>query len=258
MNKIEITSTNNDKIKSLRKLNQKKYRKETGRFFIENAVIIDDALKSGLQFESLYVSNKFAEKNKDTLKKILQNSFIKEYYMIKDSIYGTFSNLDTPPGICAVYKKIQKPIGYSSHIIYLNGINDPGNLGAIIRSALAFGLSNLVVDENCADLYNYKTLQAAKDSIFKLSISSDKDYHILKEIKSRMKIYSTRMQDAETIDVLKKSKFFCLVLGSEAHGVSKEIQEMSDGFIKIKINKEIESLNVASAAAILFYEISKV
>lgn len=257
MEKIVISSVTNEKIKLLRKLNQKKYRNETGKFFVENAVIINDALKSGIQFESLYVSNKFVEKNNDTFKKILQNSATKRYYMIKDSIYETFSNLDTPPGICALYKKMQKPIEYNSRIIYLNGINDPGNLGTIFRSALAFGLLNLVVDEDCADIYNYKTLQAAKDSIFKLHFVQDKQGEILNKIKSRMKIFTTRMQNAQTIESLKGQNKFCLVLGSESHGVSKEIQILSDGFVKIDISNEIESLNVASAAAVLFYEISK-
>jgi TrmH family RNA methyltransferase len=257
MNQIEIISTDNNKIKLLRKLNQKKYRNETGSFFIENAVIINDALKSGIQFESLYVSNKFVEKNNDTLKKILHNSGTKRYYLIKDSIYETFSNLDTPPGICAVYKKIQEPIDYNSHIIYLNGINDPGNLGTILRNALALGLKNIVVDEDCADIYNYKTLQAAKDSIFKLNIFIDKDRQELNKIKCKMKIYSTQMQNATTLDTIKKQNKFCLVFGSESHGVSKEIKALSDSFIKIGISNEIESLNVASAAAIFFYEISK-
>jgi len=257
MNQIEIISTDNDKIKSLRKLNQKKYRNETGRFFIENAVIINDALKSGIQFESLFISNKFIEKSNDALEKILQKSSVKGYFLIKDSIYETFSNLDTPPGICAVYKKIQKPIDYNSHIIYLNGINDPGNLGTILRTALAFGLNNIVVDEDCADIYNYKTLQAAKDSIFKLNISSDENFHILKEIKSKMKIYSTWLAGGDQIEKIKDQKKVCLVLGNETRGVSREIRDLSDGFIKIKISSEMESLNVASAAAIFFYEISK-
>ena len=247
-----ITSKDNEKIKLLKKLSQKKYRHGLGLFKVENLKTILGTMEASVQFESIYMTEDFISKHGDFVKSLKAN-----YIIISESVNKSFSELDTAPGICAVYKKIQKPIDYNSHIIYLNSINDPGNLGTILRTALAFGLNNIVVDEDCADIYNYKTLQAAKDSIFKLNISSDENFHILKEIKSKMKIYSTRVKDAETIDVLKKPEKFCLVLGSEAHGVSQEIQEMSDGFTKIKISKEIESLNVASAAAVLFYEITK-
>ncbi|MBU0598125.1 RNA methyltransferase [Patescibacteria group bacterium] len=253
----ELTSSDNEKIKSLRKLNQKKYRLESRRFFIENAKIINDALSSGTVFESLFITENFAEKNKAWLDKILSQAKTTQYYLITDSINATFSNLDTPPGIGAVYKKIERPIKYNSHIVYLNGINDPGNLGTILRSALAFGIKNIVLDEACADVYNFKTLQAAKDSIFKLNISFDKNYLELKKIKSAMKVYSTKMDNAVSMKSMKQDDKFCLVLGSEAHGVSQAIQDLSDGFVKIDIRQDMESLNVASAAAIFFYEMSQ-
>lgn len=252
MAKEVITSKDNEKIKLLKKLSQKKYRRNLGLFKVENLKTILGAEEASVQFESIYITEGFISKHEDFVKLLGAN-----YFIISESVNKSFSELDTAPGICAVFKLIDREINFNEQIVYLNNISDPGNLGTILRNALAFGLKNIVVDEDCADIYNSKTLQAAKDSIYKLNIASDDKLHILKEIKSKMKIYTTRIQDAETIDVLKKLNNFCLVLGSEAHGVAKEIQEISDGFIKIDMAPNIESLNVASAAAILFYEMSK-
>ncbi len=255
MKVLEITSKNNLKIKSLKQLRQKKYRDKFGKFFVENAVIIRDALKAGIFFESLFVSKDFIEKNKEKFNFILSRAKIKKYYLINEKINKSFSNLDTASGICAVYPKKEKRIDFAKPVIYLNGINDPGNLGTILRSSLAFDLKNIVVDEKCADVYSPKTISAAKDALFKLNIVFDKNLKIYNQIKEKMKIFSTRLEKSDTPDILKSEKLFCIVLGSESRGVDKKLWETSDAFIKIQISKEIESLNVASAAAIIFYEI---
>ncbi|MCK5413646.1 MAG: RNA methyltransferase [Candidatus Pacebacteria bacterium] len=252
---IEITSKDNAKIKELRKLGQKKYRKESEKFLVENAVIIYDTIKAGISFESIFVTAEFIEKNKAIFEFIIEKSGVKEYYLIDEKINKSFSSMDTAPGIMAVYLKPENKIEFTKPIIYLNAINDPGNLGTILRSALAFGLKNIVVDEHCADVYNPKTTSAAKDAIFKLNIEFDQNFKILKEIKKKMPIISTRLEKSEGLEVLKKQDLFCIVFGSESHGVEKEIQELSDSFIKISMSSEIESLNVAVSAGIIFCEI---
>ena len=282
---IEIESKDNPKIKHLRKLKNKKYRDEYSEFLVENFTTIKDAFQAGYKFKQLFITDEFlsprssanlvceangasgipfaGEKNKasraelDGIEKMLnvELSSMEESYLIDERINESFSNLKTAPGICAVYDKLNKPIDFKKPIIYLNAINDPGNLGTILRSALAFDLKNIVCDEKCVDLYNYKVINATKDAIFKLNIQTDQDFKLLKEIKEKMKVFSTRLEESNDLDVLKKEKVFCLVLGSESHGVSSEIQDLSDGFIKINMSKEIESLNVAGAAAIIFSQI---
>lgn len=254
---FEITSKDNSNIKFLKQLGQKKYRDEAGKFLVENAVIIADAAKAGIIFDSIFVTKAFVEKNKDKINRMVGLAGEKEYYLIDEKINKSFSLLETAPGIAAVYQKPENKIDYSKPIIYLNAINDPGNLGTILRSALAFGLKNIVIDEKCADVYNPKTIQSAKDSIFKLNVIFDRDREILKEIKKRMPAYSSRLEESGGIEILKDKKLFCLVLGSESHGVDNDIRGMSDGFIRLPMSGDIESLNVASVAAIFFYEIFK-
>lgn len=255
MKQTEITSKDNAKIKILKQLGQKKYRDESGKFLVENAVIILDAAKAGIVPDALFATKDFIEKDKEKFDFIIAASKASEYYLIDEKINKSFSAMDTAPGIAAVYSKPEKKIDLAKPTIYLNAINDPGNLGTIFRSALAFGLKNIVVDERSADVYNPKTINAAKDAIFKLDMEFDKDLKILKEIKNKMPIFTTRLEKSEDLEILTKEKLFCVVLGSESHGVDKKIQEMSDNFIRIPMSEEIESLNVAASAAIIFYEI---
>ncbi|MCK5491241.1 MAG: RNA methyltransferase [Candidatus Pacebacteria bacterium] len=252
---IEITSKDNSKIKELKKLGQKKFRTESGKFLVENAIIIQDTAKAGVFSEAIFITAEFIEKNKAKFEAIIEESTISEYYLIDEKINKSFSSLDTAPGIVAIYSKPENKIDFTMLIVYLNAINDPGNLGTILRSALAFGLKNIVIDEQCADIYNPKTISAAKDSIFKLNIEFDKDFKILKEIKQKMPIFSTRLEKSEGLEALTRQKQFCVVFGSESHGVEKEIQMISEGFIKIPMSEEIESLNVAVSAGIVFYDI---
>jgi RNA methyltransferase, TrmH family len=174
--------------------------------------------------------------------------------VLDDKLNKHFSNLDTPSGITAIYNIKEKELDKSS-VIYLNGVSDPGNLGTILRSALAFDFANIALDENCVDVYNPKVISAAKDAIFKLNIAEDKTGNWLKN--NKLPIYITSSQKGENLAKFKPAKAFCLVLGSESHGISPDIMKLAESNIKINISSKIESLNVAAAAAILFYEFRK-
>ncbi|NQU83873.1 MAG: RNA methyltransferase [Parcubacteria group bacterium] len=271
----EITSKDNEKIKILKKLNQKKYREKFSQFSVENLTIIKDAKKAGVDFESLFVTEEFLKKNKkdvDFISTVIPAPSLSspspegnskggdpqtKTHIITNSINKSFSNLENPSGICAIYKKQEKKIDFNLPVIYINKITDPGNLGAIFRSAVAFSFKNIVLDEECADLYNPKTINSAKDAIFKLNIVFDEKLKTLKEIKKKMKVFSTSVESGKSGESLKKHKEFCLVLGNETRGVDKNIQKISDDFIKIEMSKEMESLNVAVSAGIIFHEFYK-
>jgi len=257
MKKVKIESKDNEKIKFLKKLNQKKYREKYNQFFVENIIIAFDAAKAGIYPDSVFITEDFEERNKKKLDFVFKKADLTEYYLINEKLNKKFSNLDTSAGFAAIYSKKPGQADLSKSVVYLNALSDPGNLGTILRSALAFNLKNIVIDEDCVDLYNFKVINAAKESFFKLNIEFDKNKKILKKIKEEMKVYSTKLEDGEDIKKIKKQKKVCIVLGSESHGVDKKIEKLSDEFISIKMSDEIESLNVASAAAIIFYELYK-
>jgi|GEM_PF-185472 len=250
----KIDSLQNNQIKLLKKLNLKKYREESGQFLVENLTIIYDALKDGYDFEALFVTPEFIRKNEEKLNYLLNNSRALNFYLVDEKINKFYSSLDTPSGISAVYKINYKPLDKSS-VIYLNGVSDPGNLGTIMRSALAFNFNNLVLDENCVDIYNPKVITAAKDAIFKLNFFETKNREWLK--KNKLPVYITSSHSGSDLDKFKPAKDFCLVLGGESHGVDIEIVKIAKQSLKIEMSSKIESLNVATAAAILLYELRK-
>ena len=263
MQEFKIESVKNNKIKFIQKLNQKKFRNKFESFFVENFKIVQEGIISNNCFEEIFITNDFLNKTQNKLNLIFnknnkirqKNNFSKleKINIITNKINKSFSKLSTPSGIVAVFKKRKCEINNKKPIIYLNNISDPGNLGTILRSASAFGFKNIIIDEFSADLYNNKTLNAAKDSIFKLNIIFDKNIKLLKSFKGKTPIISTCLKNSTNIKILKKYKVFCLVLGNEANGVSESIQNLSDKSIKIPMTGNQESLNVAIAGAIIFY-----
>ena len=253
MQKLEtITSLQNNHIKLLKKLALKKYRQEYQQFTVENLKIIVDALRAGFDFETLFVTAEFMTRNLDKFQFLQENSKA-GYYIIDEMMSAHFSQLDTPSGITAIYKMPENQKLSDDSVIYLNDISDPGNLGTIMRTALAFDFKNIVLSDNCVDVYNAKTIAAAKNSFFMLNIVEDKKGQWLQN--NKLPIYVTSSYGSANLEEFKPADKFCLVLGNESHGVSEEINKLATEKIKIDISENIESLNVSVAAAILFYKL---
>ncbi len=255
MQKLEtITSLQNNHIKLLKKLALKKYRQEYQQFTVENLKIIVDALRAGYDFETLFVTAEFMTRNLDKFQFLQENSRA-NYYVIDEMMSAHFSQLDTPSGITAIYKIPESQKITDDSVIYLNSISDPGNLGTIMRTALAFNFKNIVLDENCVDVYNAKTIAAAKNSFFMLNLLEDKKGDWIRA--NKLPVYVTSSHGDADLETFKADDKFCLVLGNESHGVSEEINNLATKKIKIDISDNIESLNVSVAAAILFYKLQK-
>jgi TrmH family RNA methyltransferase len=184
----------------------------------------------------------------------LQENSKANYYVIDEMMSSHFSQLDTPSGITAIYKMPESQKITDDSVIYLNSISDPGNLGTIMRTALAFNFKNIVLDENCVDVYNAKTIAAAKNSFFMLNLLEDKKGDWIRS--NKLPVYVTSSHGEADLETFKADDKFCLVLGNESHGVSEEINKLAVKKIKIDISENIESLNVSVAAAILFYKLN--
>ncbi len=252
----EITSHQNSHIKLLRNLSLKKYRRQTHKFAVENLAVIYDALKSGYDFQELFVTRDFIDRDKNKFEYLLNTSKLECYYLIDERLNRSFSQLDTPSGITAVYQRMPASLAEGESVVYLNGIKDPGNIGTIMRTALAFNVPNIVLDSACVDIYNFKSISAAKESIFKLNITEDENGTWLKQIKGVLPIYVANSNEGVSISEIKESNKFCLVLGGESHGISRDIMKLADKNIHIIISEQIESLNVSCAAAVLLYHLS--
>lgn len=237
----EIKSKQNELIKEVVKLTNPSFRKEKGLFKVDGFHMFEMALESRL-LKAVFV-----------LKQIPGLDQLIDQYIVSEEIMDKISSNKTPQGIVSLcYLNKEKEIK-SNKILYLDDVSDPGNLGTILRTAVAFGFNDVILSKNCCSIYNDKTLQASQGAIFKLNIVNDKNLQGLKS--DGYQIIATEIKGSILLnDAHPKSKFI-LVLGNEAHGVSKEVLSLADLRVRIPI-ENIESLNVAIAGAITMYNLS--
>ena len=235
-----ITSLDNKKIKHIVKLRNKKYRDEEGLFVVEIPNVIEEAYKNGL-LKELYVKDGF--------------SFDIDFNCDNVSC-EVLNKIKTLPvtNVIGVIKKPENGVLKGDKYILLDEISDPGNLGTIIRSALAFDIDTLVIGDNCCDLYNDKVIRATEGAIFKMNIVFGNLEDVILSLKNNgVSVYGTDVSCGIDIRDVECERV-AVVMGSEGNGVSKKVKELVDGNLYIKTNN-VESLNVGVATSIIMYEI---
>ena len=239
-----ITSLNNEKIKYLTKLNQKKYRNDT--FLVEGKHLVEEAYKKNL-VKLLIVLEDYQLDNIDNV------DTIKVSYDVMKKISLT----DTPPKIMAeVIKKEDKKIG--NKVIILDDITDPGNLGTIIRSAVAFNFDTVILSNNTTDLYNPKVIRATEGMLFNINVIRDNLLNIIPKLKEeKYFILGTKVTNGKDITKYHSINKIALIMGNETRGMNNDLDNLCDDYIYIKMNNKCESLNVGVSASILMYEINK-
>lgn len=241
-----ITSLDNEKVKYYYKLQKKKYRDLNNEFIVEGEHLVLETYKAGIlkevlleEGEVLPIDIEQVEVTRDILKKI--------------------SALASPPkmiGLCD--KIIDTTIG--KRILILDEIQDPGNMGTIIRSAVAFNIDTIVIGDNTVDVFSPKVVRATQGMLFHVPIviySIDKLIPILKKLK--IPVFATNVKYGEEVKNLSQDEkeTFALIIGNEGNGVNPKYLEQSDKFIYIPMNDVVESLNVAVATSIILYEMDK-
>jgi len=250
-----ISSSQNPNIKAFKKLQQKKYRDELGLFVAENPLTIRDGIKHGANIKELYLTPTFEERQADLFNEIITNVPAHKVYRVAESVFASSVSLEHPQGIAAVYEKPSNNVDFKKSVVFLNGVSDPGNVGAIMRSCAAFGVQAVIADMDSADFYNPKTVSAAKESIFLLSLAR-KQAEFLAEIKKTMPVYGLDRGGSSSIEEVELKAPLCFVFGSEAHGISAECRQLVGAFVKIHMDAEsVESLNVAASAAIALHRV---
>ena len=232
-----IESVSNQNFKFISKLKMKKYRDKENSFIIESRKLVDEALASSAKIDFVFLRQGVSfETGYKTL-------------VFNETLFNKLSSMTSPDGIGAVIKKKEVREISSPKILLLDGINDPGNLGTMVRSAEAFGFSDVILLPGTVDLYNEKTLRASMGSVFRLNIQ-DMTYDDVKKLKPSYKVLSADMDGLDIRDYKKDSKII-IAIGNEANGLSQTMREITDDFIKIPMEGEIESLNAAIAASII-------
>tara|TARA_X000001036_G_scaffold131624_1_gene124546 strand:+ start:96 stop:842 length:747 start_codon:yes stop_codon:yes gene_type:complete len=244
---------NNQSIKELQLLKQSKHRKNKNQFIAEGKRMVGDALDLSSSVESIFCTDNFYKKNQSDWKGFgnIDNSLI---HIISDAKFKKISSTSTPSGIAALCRIIKcNDVNLGEPIwIYLDKISDPGNLGTIMRTSSWFGIKNIILSAGSVDPYNPKTVRAGMGAHFGVNIYQNVELN--KFVNTHTIISGSK--DGKNISNFKFPKKSVLVLGNEAHGISKDIERLIQQTLTIKKIGIGESLNLASAASILMYALT--
>lgn len=242
----EITSIKNKTVSEVKKLKQKKHREATGTFLAEGYRNVCDSIRKAVP-EMIFVS--------DTLEVSVPEC--NNTYRVTGEVMKELSDTDTPQGIVAVFTIPKEADITSPDVLLLNGVSDPGNMGTILRTALAAGFKDIIVDEKCADVYSPKVIRSAMSAVFSLNILRVKslEEHIALLKQDGYAICAAALTpEAKSIYETDFSGKTALLFGSEANGIEEVYLKKADKVYIIPMASEIESLNVAVAAGISMYE----
>ncbi|MGN1378877.1 MAG: TrmH family RNA methyltransferase [Bacilli bacterium] len=236
---MKVTSIKNPKVIYWAKLKMKKYRDIEHLFIVESEHLVSEALKKGI------------------VKEIITTEDI-EYevptYNVTIDVMKRISTLTTPSKIMAVCEFLM-PDDIKGNVLILDHIQDPGNLGTIIRSAVAFNFETIIVSEDTVDFYNDKVIRSSEGMIFNINLIKDNLLSIIPMLKEKKyTIYGTDVKKGKNIKTIENNKS-AFIIGSEGQGISIEVREQCDDFIYINMNKKCESLNAAVASSIIMYEV---
>lgn len=264
-----INSKDNKKIKDLKKIrDDKSFRNSKSLFFIEGEKIFIDAPKD--MIDSIFISNtKYLEINNYPKFNTSIFNYINEQkneniYVVSDNIFDSLKDTVNSQGIiclCKMKKQedIEKCINKKDFIIILNNINDPGNLGTIIRTSEAFGATLIICDKKCVDLYSPKVIRATMGSIFRKNIYLTYDIietiQFLKE--QNIKLYATTLDSNINYVDERFNMPLGIIFGNEANGIDENVLNEVQNKIKINMEGNIESLNVAMSVGIIGFEIKR-
>lgn len=252
-----ITSKDNEVVKSIKKLKEKKFRDEKNQFIVEGIKLVAEAIEEKTDIDSVVVCEDCVNDGSIDKKLLYEIARYKCIY-VTEKIFDTLTDVSNPQGIMAVInRKINNlDIDYSQDIIVvLDGIQDPGNLGTILRTVDAAGLNQIILSKETADSFNPKVVRSTMGGIFRVNIiKSDNLANTLKEAKKQgFEVVVTSLDtDKSMYDVSYNKKV--IVIGNEANGVSKEVQDLADYKVKIPMFGKAESLNASVAAGIMIYE----
>lgn len=236
-------SIDNEKIKEIAKLKDKKYRKASGLFLIEGEHLILEAYKNGYLKKVIKLESTNFDLDVETIN-------------VSTKVLKYLSTLETPTIIGIAKQKEDKIEG--NRVLVLDNIQDPGNLGTIIRSSVAFNVDTIILSEDTVDLYNEKVIRATQGLIFHINVVRENIEETVDNLKKNgYKIYATKVNGGKSIKDIEDLKKFAIIMGNEGNGVRPSLLNTCDEYLYIDMNKNCESLNVAVATSIILYELDK-
>ena len=238
-----ITSLDNNHIKEISKLLQKKYRDEQNLFLVESYHLVEEAYKANLLKEVICVPESDPSYG------------IKTTYVSYDVLKKLTDTVTPQKIIGVVEKKKEEQIG--NKVLILDNIQDPGNLGTLIRSSVAFNFDTVILSDDTVDIYNPKVIRSTEGMLFKINTIRKNLEEILPVLKEdNYYIYGTKVTGGKTLKTINNNHDkFGIIIGNEGNGIKDTTSSLCDEFIYIPINKECESLNAGISGSIIMYEL---
>lgn len=256
---MTITSKDNETIKHIKKLKEKKYREEYKEFIVEGIKMIEEAIQENAKIKSIIICDDC--KTQGSIPNELMYDIAKlNCIYVAEKIFSTITDVINPQGIMAIIEKPENKeneIDYNeSNFLILDNIQDPGNIGTILRTADSLNFKQIIVSKGTADIYNPKVVRSTMGAIFRIKVVEVENLvKIIKEMKkNEIKVYATDLATDKSIYDVDYEKS-AVVIGNEANGVSKEVLNESSERIKIPMIGKTESLNAAVATSVILYEI---
>jgi len=268
-----ITSKQNPKIKGVCALAEKREREAAGLFRFDGIKLLIEALDKGIEIDSVYIRESSLDQIRDRLGEKLSLIDGEKTVLVSDAVFDKMSLEKAPEGVITVAKYVDKirkitkienvelpKVGES--VFLAESLQDPGNLGTLIRSAAALGIDRVVISSDCADVYNPKTIRAAMGGLFYISVDRverDTFSEYIGALRATgRRVFAAALDDkAKTLDKLALRAGDCFVIGNEGHGLSTKTIDACDASVIIPMRDEVESLNAAAAAVILMWEMKK-
>lgn len=254
-----ITSPANKKIKEIQALNKKSsYRRETGLFTVEGVRMFREIPED--RMEQVFVSESFL---RDCAPEVREKILKSRYEVVQDSVFPALSDTRTPQGILAAVRQekhsLRELIRGDACILILETIQDPGNLGTMLRAGEGAGLTGIVCDAGTADLYNPKVIRSTMGSIFRVPVVAVEDLHAaVRALKAEgVRIFAAHLHGERAYDLESYAGPSAFMIGNEAAGLKDETAALADTLVKIPMLGQVESLNAAVAASVLLYELAR-
>lgn len=248
-----ITSSSNAQVKRVAQLNRKsKERRLAGVFVAEGRKMFLEAPREWL--ESVFVTENFENEHKELLNGI-------DYEVVEQRIFSQMSDTQTPQGILCLVKmpaySLKEVLDHPSPLLLvLEDLQDPGNLGTIIRTAEGAGVTGILLSKNTVDLFNPKTIRSTMGSVYRMPFLYVDDLcQVLPELKRRsIRTFAAHLQGKNTYDGESYIGGTAFFVGNEGNGLSRRLSDCADCLIRIPMEGQVESLNAAVASAVLMYE----
>ncbi len=251
-----ITSRKNPLISRLSKLSSKKERDEQQLFRLDGIKLFSEAVKSNIKIEYIFATAKMLE--------LIDTGIDAKVFEVTDEVISKLTEEKAPQGIVAFARPFQtlpfpETLPSSFNALLLSSIQDPGNLGTIIRTAYAFGVDRLFITPDCADIYSPKVVRAAMGTLFRQKITVANDLDTAKKLKELGgSVYAAALREsAMVVGNFKLPQRVCFAVGNEGHGLSDALINLCTGAVIIPMTPDCESLNAAGAAGILSWEMRK-